>query len=120
MARLFGKARGRVFASGGKIRQRLSRRARSGNTLVVHTFDSFACCETAASGIPTAICREVEIDRAVRPDCYRLADQLTAAGYAADFADFDGETEPRDLKLKVLPSVNSLLAKKIIDRLSEA
>lgn len=90
------------------------------NTLVVHTFDSFACCETAASGIPTAICREVEIDRAVRPDCYRLADQLTAAGYAADFADFDGEREPRDLKLKVLPSVNSLLAKKIIDRLSEA
>ena len=90
------------------------------NTLVVHTFDSFACCETATSGIPTALCREVESDRAVRPDCYRLADQLTAAGYAADFADFDGETEPRDLKLKVLPSVNSLLAKKIIDRLSEA
>lgn len=108
------------FASGGKYGNVYPGVLGLENTLVVHTFDSFACCETAASGIPTAICREVEIDRAVRPDCYRLADQLTAAGYAADFADFDGETEPRDLKLKVLPSVNSLLAKKIIDRLSEA
>ena len=79
----------------------------------------FSCCETAACGIPTAICREAEVDRAVRPDCYRLADQLTAAGYAIDFADFDAETEPRDLKLKVLPNVNFLLAEKIIDRLSE-
>lgn len=85
------------------------------NTLVVHTFDSFAGCETAASGIPTAICREVEIDRAVRPDCYRLADQLTAAGYAIDFDRFDGQTDPQNLNLKVLPNVNMLLAEKILE-----
>ena len=101
----------------------LKRTAAAGALAAISDMDSLFAQEAgapAASGIPTAICREVEIDRAVRPDCYRLADQLTAAGYAADFADFDGETEPRDLKLKVLPSVNSLLAKKIIDRLSEA
>ncbi len=89
------------------------------NTLVVHTFDSFSYCETAACGIPTAICREAEVDCTVRPDCYRLADQLMAAGYAIDFADFDAGTEPRDLKLKVLPNVNFLLAEKIIGRLLE-
>jgi len=83
------------------------------NTLAVHTFDSFACCETASSGVPTAICRDVEINRATRPDCYRLADQMINGGYAIDFADFDGSTEPEKLALKKLPSVNKLFAEKV-------
>ncbi len=83
------------------------------NTLAVHTFDSFASCETAASGIPTAICRWVEIDEAVRPDCYRLADLLKDGGYVIDFVDFDGSVEPKDLKLKLLPNSNYELAEKI-------
>ncbi len=87
------------------------------NTLVVHTFDSFASCETAAAGIPTAICRETEIDPTVRPDCYRLADQLIDAGYVIDFSCFDGKKEPRELELKVLPNVNFLLAENIIAKI---
>lgn len=83
------------------------------NTLVVHTFDSFASCETAASGIPTAICRWVEIDKDVRPDCYRLADLLEEGGYVIDFVDFDGSVEPKDLKLKLLPNSNYEFAEKI-------
>ncbi len=84
------------------------------NTLAVHSFDSFASCETASSGIPTAICRWVEIDKNIRPDCYRLADLLTNGGYAVDFADFDGRVEPKDLKLKLLPNSNLEFAKRIV------
>lgn len=83
------------------------------DTLAVHTFDSFAGCETAASGIPTAICRQVSIDRFVRPDCYRLAEQLISGGYAVDFEDFDGRVLPRELGLKTLPNANMRLARKI-------
>lgn len=55
------------------------------NTLVVHTFDSFASCETAVSDIPTVKCREVEIDHAVRPDCCRSADQLIEGWICGQF-----------------------------------
>nr|QIM10382.1 hypothetical protein PlAlph_1360 [uncultured Alphaproteobacteria bacterium] len=85
------------------------------NTLAVHTFDSFASCETASSGVPTAICRDVDINRQTRPDCYRLAEQLIGGGYAVDFADFDGNTEPLLLNLKKLPSVNKLFADKVAE-----
>lgn len=84
------------------------------NTLAVHTFDSFASCETASSGIPTAVCRDVDINRETRPDCYRLAEQMITGGYAVDFADFDGSVEPEKLNLKKLPSVNKLFAERVL------
>ena len=83
------------------------------NVLAVHSFDSFASCETASSEIPTAVCRWVKIDKNVRPDCYRLADLLEKGGYVINFADFDGSVEPKDLKLKLLPNSNYEFAERI-------
>lgn len=85
------------------------------NTLAVHTFDSFASCETASSGIPTAICRDVDINRETRPDCYRLAEQMISGGYAVDFACFDGSIEPEMLEMNRLPSVSKLFAEKVME-----
>jgi len=85
------------------------------NVIAVHTFDSFASCETASSGIPTAICRDVKINAATRPDCYRLADELISRKYAIDFDDFDGSVMPDSLNLKPLPMVNKVFARKVMD-----
>lgn len=86
------------------------------NTIAIHTFDSFAACETASSGVPTAICRYVKINAQTRPDCYRLADGLLSNEYAINLDDFSGEIEPIKLKLKRLPSVSRLFAEKVIEK----
>ena len=86
------------------------------NTIAIHTFDSFAACETASSGVPTAICRYVKINAQTRPDCYRLADSLLNNEYAINLDDFSGEIEPIKLKLKRLPSVSRLFAEKVIEK----
>ena len=81
---------------------------------VVHTFDSFASCETATCGIPTFICRDVKIKKSKRPDCYRLADALIKGGYAMDFDDLLAQNELIIPKLRLLPSVNGLLTERVI------
>ena len=81
---------------------------------VVHTFDSFASCETATCGIPTFICRDVKIKKSKRPDCYRLADALIKGGYAMDFDDLLAQNELFIPKLRLLPSVNGLLTERVI------
>ncbi len=86
------------------------------NTIAIHTFDSFAACETASSGIPTAICRYVKINAQTRPDCYRLANSLLNGDYAIDLDDFSGENEPINIKLNRLPSVSRLFADKVIEK----
>ena len=82
---------------------------------VVHTFDSFASCETAACGIPTLICRDVKIKKRKRPDCYRLAEALISGGYAGDFDDFLKQNSVAIPKFKTLPSINGLISEKVTE-----
>jgi hypothetical protein len=77
------------------------------NTLVVHTMDTYACCETASAGIPTAISGNgLYIDPIVRYDCINLF-QLLCPKYAINFDEFvniacNMKIEPKDLKPRVL------------------
>lgn len=59
-----------------------------GNTLAVHTGDTYSCCETISAGIPTAISSDgIYIDKSVRPDCLNMQ-QLMIPKYALRFEDF--------------------------------
>jgi hypothetical protein len=77
------------------------------NTLVVHTMDTYASCETTSAGIPTAISSNgLYIDPVVRYDCINLF-QLLCPKYAINFDEFVNITcnmkiEPQDLRPRVL------------------
>ncbi len=76
------------------------------NTIVFHTFDSFAGSATAQiPGLATGIITGDFIDRNVRPDCYRLAENLIKGQYAVGFDDFiAGKKTPENLNLRTLPN----------------
>ena len=80
-----------------------------GNTIVVHTADSYSGCETAGAAIPTAISREgLYIDFKTRYDCLNLY-KILCPVYAVDFDEFvdmvdKDDLAPDDLKLQVLPN----------------
>ncbi len=59
-----------------------------GNTLAVHTSDTYSCCETISAGISTAISAEgTYIDKAVRADCLNML-RLMVPKYTLRFEDF--------------------------------
>jgi hypothetical protein len=93
------------------------------NTLVVHTMDTYASCETAGAGIPTAISRNgIYIDPVVRYDCIKLA-KLLCPKYAIDFDDFvnracTSKIEPKDLNLQPLQNPLQSLAKAVSKHLN--
>lgn len=58
------------------------------NTLVVHTIDSYSCCETISAKIPTAISSSgIYINPNIRIDCLNMY-QLMTPKYALDFDKF--------------------------------
>lgn len=94
------------------------------NTLVVHTADSYACCETAASAIPTAICSKgLYIDPSLRYDCLNLQ-QLMCPKYAIDWDDFvtlacNMKIEPQSLSPQILSNPLRVFAETAISMLNE-
>lgn len=93
-----------------------------GNTMVVHTLDSYASCETANAGIPTAISSKgLYIDSAVRYDCLNLR-ELLCPKYAIDWDEFVGfacnmRIEPKDLNPHVLSNPLRVFAEMAVSRL---
>lgn len=93
------------------------------NTLVVHTLDTYASCETASAAIPTAVMSNVPyIDKAKRYDCYNLQ-ELLCPKYAADFDRFLSSVdilnlEPKNLKLRVLSNPLRVFAETVVNRMN--
>lgn len=94
------------------------------NTLAVHTADSYACCETAAAAIPTAICSKgLYIDPSLRYDCLNLQ-QLMCPKYAIDWDDFvtlacNMKIEPQSLSPQILSNPLRVFAETVISMLNE-
>ena len=94
------------------------------NTLVVHTMDSYASCETANAGINTAICSKgIYVDPTIRYDCHNLV-KLLCPRYAIDWDNFielsqSMKIEPKDLRPHILSSPLRVFAETIVSRLSE-
>lgn len=94
------------------------------NTIVVHTMDSYASCETANVAIPTAISgKGLFIDPIIRYDCLNLA-LLLCPKYALDFDEFmnmacNMKIEPKDLHPLVLSSPLRVFAETAIKRLKQ-
>jgi len=95
-----------------------------GNTLAVHTMDSYSSCETASAKIPTAVsCRGLYIDPAIRYDCRNLA-QLLCPKYAIDFDEFvsmacNMKIEPKDLRPRLLSNPLRVFAETVVKRLNQ-
>ena len=93
-----------------------------GNTLVVHTVDSFACCETINAGILTAISAEgIYINKNVRPDTINMF-QLMTPKYALDFEKFVKlacymELEPENFKPAILSNPLKVFAEAVMNRI---
>ncbi|MFI3241603.1 MAG: hypothetical protein R3Y43_03455 [Alphaproteobacteria bacterium] len=94
------------------------------NTLVVHTADSYASCETSNAAIPTAISSKgLYINPEKRPDCLRLKNILCPV-FAIDWDDFLKKTttesiEPKDISTKVLPGSLRVFAEQVINKLNQ-
>ncbi len=94
-----------------------------GNTLAVHTMDSYSGCETANAAIRTAISgRGLDIDPIVRYDCYNLQ-KLLCPKYAVDWDDFvemacNLRIEPKNLAPQVLSSPLRVFAETVLNRLN--
>jgi hypothetical protein len=92
------------------------------NTLVVHTMDTYSSCETASSGIPTAISGNgLYIDPIIRYDCINLF-QLLCPKYAINFDEFvniacNMKIEPKDLKPRLLSNPLRVFAETLTKRL---
>lgn len=93
------------------------------NTLVVHTMDTYAACETSSAALPTAIVRGIPyVDERVRYDCYNLYD-LLCPRYAVDLDNFVDAAEkmnlePNHLQLCVLSNPMRVFAEIVINRLN--
>lgn len=93
------------------------------NTLVVHTMDSFSCCETANVGIPTAISSNgLYIDPVLRYDCLNLY-QLLCPKYAIDWDEFVNiashmHIEPKDLEPQILSNPLRVFGETAVNRLN--
>ena len=94
------------------------------NIIVVHTMDSYAGCETASAGIPTAISgKGLYIDPVIRYDCLNLA-QLLCPKFAIDFEDFmniacNMKIEPKDIQLRILSNPLKVFAERVVKRLQQ-
>ncbi|MBE6458312.1 MAG: hypothetical protein E7010_00690 [Alphaproteobacteria bacterium] len=94
------------------------------NTLVVHSADTYACCETANAALPTAISSNgLYIDASVRYDCLNLKSQLCPK-YAIDWDEFvniacNMGIEPNDMHPLVLSSPRRVFAEACINRLNQ-
>ena len=95
-----------------------------GNTLAVHTSDTYSCCETVSAGIPTAISSEgIFIDKSVRADCLNML-QLMTPKYALRFEDFVSLAcymgiEPQHLHPAVLSDLPRVFAEAVRHRITE-
>ena len=94
-----------------------------GNTLVVHSADTYASCETANANIPTAISKGLYIDPKIRYDCINLY-KLLCPKYAIDFDDFvyfacTMKIEPQDLHPQILSSPIRVFAETVINRFNK-
>lgn len=93
------------------------------NTLVMHTIDSYSCCETANAAIPTAISSKgLYIDASLRYDCLNLQ-KLLCPKYAIDWDDFiklacHMRIEPKDLNPQILSSPLRVFAETIVNRIN--
>lgn len=94
------------------------------NTLVVHTLDSYSCCETANAAIPTAISgKGLYIDPDIRYDCFNLQ-QLMCPKYAIDWDDFvnlacNMKIEPKNLNPQILSNPLRVFAEMAINTFSQ-
>lgn len=94
------------------------------NTLVVHTIDSYSCCETANAAIPTAISgKGLFIDPSLRYDCLNLQ-QLMCPKYAIDWEDFVNLTcnmriEPQNLNPQILSNPLRVFAETCLNILNQ-
>jgi hypothetical protein len=93
------------------------------NTLAVHTVDSYACCETASAGIPTAISSKgIFIDKNIRIDCINMKN-LMIPKYVVNFDDFVDfachmKIEPKHLSPVVLSNSLKVFAEAITSRIT--
>lgn len=94
------------------------------NTLVVHTIDSYSCCETATAAIPTAISSKgLYIDPSLRYDCLNLQ-QLMCPKYAIDWDDFvtlscNMKIEPQNLNPQILSNPLRVFAEMSVNILNQ-
>ena len=94
------------------------------NTLVVHTADSYSCCETASIGIPTAISSDgIYIDKSIRIDCINIQ-QLLKPKYIIGFEDFTNlatymKIEPKHLTPTPLSNTLNVFIEAIVNRLAK-
>ena len=94
------------------------------NTLVVHTIDSYSCCETAMAAIPTAISSKgLYIDPSLRQDCLNLQ-LLMCPKYAIDWDDFvtlscNMKIEPKNLNPQILSSPLRVFAETAMNMLNQ-
>ena len=94
------------------------------NTLVVHSFDTYACCETLNASVPTAISSKgLYINPKIRYDCFNLQ-ELLCPKYAVDFDDFlnnviSYKIEPKDLKLQTLSNPSKVFAETLINKFKD-
>ncbi len=93
------------------------------NTLVVHTADTYACCETAATTIKTAISvNGIYIDQNVRYDCLNLY-KLLCPKYVVDCDEFvqtacNLKIEPKDVHTEQLSNPLQVFAEAIMRRIN--
>ncbi len=93
------------------------------NTLVVHTMDSYGCCETACSAVPTAISSKgLYIDQTLRYDCLNLQ-ELMCPRYAIDWDEFvnfacNMRIAPKDLNPLILSNPLRVFAETALNRLN--
>ena len=91
------------------------------NTLVVHTTDSYASCETASAAIPTAVSSKgLHIDEELRYDCFNLY-RLMCPKYAIDWDEFlhlarHMKVEPKDLHPQILSNPLRVFAEFVLNR----
>lgn len=92
------------------------------NTLVVHTADTYACCETAEAAIKTAVSANgIYVDPNVRYDCLNLY-KLLCPKYVVDFDEFvqtacNMKVEPKDIHTEILSNPLRVFAETVIKRL---
>lgn len=94
------------------------------NTLAVHSYDSYSCCETATAAIPTAISSKgLHIDPSLRYDCLNLR-QLMCPKYAVDWDDFvafscNMKIEPQNLNPHILSNPLRVFAETALGMLNQ-
>lgn len=91
------------------------------NTLVVHTADTYACCETAGVAIKTAVSANgIYIDPNARYDCLNLY-KLLCPKYVVDFDEFvqtvcNMKIEPKDIHTDILSNPLRVFAETVVKR----